>query len=176
MGVEAIFIFRECEMRKYECSKQFQLPIANVVKEEKQKPAKRVNIVSLKMVRESSVLYKNRKIKSPEDAYQLLKPFLVDSDREQLMLLTLDTKNQPTAIHTVSVGTFNSSLVHPREIMKVAVLANSASIIIAHNHPSQPAESREDVEVTSRFVESGKILGIDVIAHIVLGDGEFVSL
>ncbi|WP_237562930.1 JAB domain-containing protein [Bacillus dakarensis] len=130
------------------------------------------------MVRESSVLYKNRRIKSPEDAYQLLKPFLVDSDREQLVLLTLDTKNQPTAIHTFSVGTLNSSLVHPREIMKVAVLANSASIIIAHNHPSQdPTESREDVEVTRRIDEAGKILGIELLLdHLIVCEDNFVSL
>ncbi len=80
-------------MRKYQPTEKLTLPLVDVVKEKKQEPAKRVNIVSLKMVRESSLLYKNRKIKSPEDAYHLLKPFLVDSDREQLMLLTLDTKN-----------------------------------------------------------------------------------
>ncbi|WNS77660.1 JAB domain-containing protein [Bacillus sp. DTU_2020_1000418_1_SI_GHA_SEK_038] len=143
----------------------------------KQEPAKRVNIVSLKMVRESSLLYKDRKIKSPEDAYQLLKSFLVDSDCEQLMLLTLDTKNQPTAIHTVSVGTLNSSLVHPREVMKVAILANSASIIVAHNHPSQdPSESREDVEVTRHLAEVGKILGIELIDHLIICEDKFVSL
>lgn len=164
-------------MIKYQSHDQLSLPLADMVKEERKQPAKRVNIVSLKMVRESSLLYMNRQVKSPEDGYQLLKPFLVDSDREHLMLLTLDTKNQPTAIHTVSVGTLNSSLVHPREIMKVAILANSASIIIAHNHPSQdPSESREDVEVTRRIAEAGRLLGIDLLDHLIVCEDKFVSL
>ena len=144
-----------------------QLLLGAVKKEEGKHPAKRVNIVSLKLVRESTVLYKDRKVRTPEDAYQLLKPFLAESDRDRLILLTLDTKSQPTAIHTVSVGTLNSSLVHPREVMKVAILSNSASIIVAHNHPSQDlTESREDVEVTKRLAEAGKVLGID---HLIIG-------
>lgn len=165
-------------MKNYQSSEQLPLPLTDHGKKEKQEPAKRVSIVSLKMVREKpSVLYKKRKITSPEDAYQLLKPFLVDSDREQLMLLTLDTKSQPTAIHTVSVGTLNSSLVHPREVMKVAILANSASIILAHNHPSQDAkESREDVEVTKRVAEAGKLLGIELLDHLIVCEDSFVSL
>lgn len=93
------------------------------------------------------------------------------------MLLTLDTKNQPTAIHTVSLGTLNSSLVHPREVMKVAILANSASIIIAHNHPSQIAtESSHDVEVTKRIADAGKLLGIELLDHLIVCEDSFVSL
>ncbi|MFC3886540.1 JAB domain-containing protein [Bacillus songklensis] len=122
-------------MTKYDYTEQLRLPFTEVVQEERNQPAKCVNIVLLKVVRESSILYKECKVRLPEDAYQLLKSFLVDSDREQLILLTLDTKSQPTAIHTVSVGTLNSSLVHPMEVMKVPILSNSASIIVAHNPP-----------------------------------------
>lgn len=95
--------------------------------------AKRVNIVTVKLVKESSVLYKNREISSPSDAVSLVKDFIEDSDREQLIVCCSNTKNQPTIIHTVSIGSLNSSLVHPREVFKTAILGNSASIILFHN-------------------------------------------
>lgn len=145
---------------------------------EKKLPAKRVNIVTIKIVREASVLYQNRTINSPSDSANLLEPFLKDEDRECFLVVCLDTKNQPTAIHTVSIGTLNSSLVHPREVFKVALLANSNALILAHNHPSgEPKPSQEDLEVTRRLVEAGKILGIEVLDHIIIGsNSRFVSL
>lgn len=141
------------------------------------KPAKRVDIVTVKLVREASVLYKDRTINSPADSANLLEPFLKDEDRECFLVICLDTKNQPTAIHTVSIGTLNSSLVHPREVFKVALLANSNTVILAHNHPSgDPMPSREDREVTSRLVEAGKVLGIEVLDHIIIGShSKYVS-
>ncbi len=103
--------------------------------EVKPAPAKRVNIVSLKMVKEKSLLYKNRQILSPEDGYDLLKQFLGDVDREYFIVICLDTKNQPTAINICHIGSLNASLVHPREVMKPAILSNAASIFVGHNHP-----------------------------------------
>nr|WP_055668416.1 JAB domain-containing protein [Desnuesiella massiliensis] len=138
---------------------------------------KRVDIVSIKMVRESSILYKNRKVSSPSDAYELIKDFIENSDRELLIACCLDTKNQPTSINVVSVGTLNSSLVHPRELFKPAILSNSASLIVAHNHPSGYLEpSNEDINITNRIKECGKLLGIDIIDHIIIGDENFISL
>jgi len=132
-------------------------------------PAKRVNIVSLKLIREASTLYGNRKIISPKDAAELLGDFLSESDREKFVVICLDTKNQPTAIHTVSIGSLNSALVHPREVFKVAILSNSASIILSHNHPSNdPYPSKEDIDITTRLCEAGKILGIEVVDHIIV--------
>ena len=141
------------------------------------KPAKRVDIVTVKLVREASVLYKDRTINSPADSANLLEPFLKDEDRECFLVICLDTKNQPTAIHTVSIGTLNSSLVHPREVFKVALLANSNTVILAHNQPSgDPFPSQEDREVTRRLVEAGKILGIEVLDHIIIGsNSKYVS-
>lgn len=139
--------------------------------------AKRVNIVNVKLVKESSVLYKNRKIGSPTDAAELIKDFIENSDREQLILCCLDTKNQPTAIHTVSIGSLNSSIVHPREVFKAAILSNSASIIVFHNHPSgDPYPSSEDISITTRLKECGKIIGIELIDHIIIGTNNFVSI
>ena len=139
------------------------------------KHAKRVDIVSIKMVREGSTKYENRKIETPFDAYVLLKNFLEDSDREKLLVVCLDTKNQPINICTVSVGTLNSSLVHPREVFKTAILSNSNQIMLAHNHPSGiSAPSNEDKAMTSRIKDAGVILGIEVIDHIIIGSNEYL--
>lgn len=132
--------------------------------------AKRINIVSLKMVREDSILYANRKISSPNEAVDLLRSLLEDCDREKLIVCCLNSKNEPTDISTVSVGSLNSSIVHPREVFKIAIMSNSASIIVAHNHPSGNVEpSKEDINITKRIKESGKILGIEMIDHIIIG-------
>ena len=103
---------------------------------ESKKVSKRVNLVSVKLIKEGSILYEPRRVSSPKDAFMLGKEFLIDSDREKLILVFLDNKNQPTSINTVSIGSLNSSIVHPREVFKVAILSNSESIIIYHNHPS----------------------------------------
>lgn len=140
-------------------------------------PAKRVNIVSLKLIKENSFLYPDRNVKSPDDAYKLLKQFLIDADREYFLVVCLDTKNQPTAINVCHVGSLNASIVHPREVLKPAILSNSASIIVAHNHPSNdPTPSREDIEVTKRLSEAGKIVGIDLLDHLVVCADKFISL
>lgn len=141
-------------------------------------PAKRVNIVSLKLIREATTLYQNRTINSPHDALELIEPFLQDQDRECFLVVCLDTKNNPTTISVVSIGTLNSSLVHPREVYKVAILANANSVILGHNHPSgDPTPSKEDKEVTNRLIEAGKVLGIEVLDHVVVGDNHrYISL
>lgn len=140
-------------------------------------PAKRVNIVSLKLVKESSILYKERSVRSPEDGYKLLKQFLEDADREHFIVVSLNTKNQPVSINVCHIGSLNASIVHPREVMKSAILSNAASIIVGHNHPSGRVEpSKEDIEVTKRLVEAGKIIGIDVLDHIIVGDETYTSL
>lgn len=80
----------------------------------KKSAAKRVNIVSVKLVKESSLLYKERSVRSPEDGYQLMKLFLADKDREHFIVVSLDTKNQPVSINICHIGSLNASIVHPR--------------------------------------------------------------
>ncbi|MCO7126064.1 DNA repair protein RadC [Sporolactobacillus shoreicorticis] len=140
------------------------------------KSAKRVSIISLRVVKEKSTLYSNRFIRSPEDGYQCIKPFLELRDREYFIVVTLDTKNQPTSINICHIGNLNSSIVHPREVFKTAVLSNAASILIAHNHPSGIVDpSREDKEVTKRLVSVGNIIGIEVLDHLIIGDNKYLS-
>ncbi|MGP6151627.1 RadC family protein [Priestia flexa] len=163
-------------MEKYLAPKSEQLKLLEVDQLQNH-PAKRVNIVSLKLVKENSFLYPERNVRSPEDAYKLLRQFLVEVDREYFIVICLDTKNQPTAINVCHIGSLNASIVHPREVLKPAILSNSASVIVAHNHPSNdPTPSREDIEVTKRLVEAGKIIGIDVLDHIVVCSDEYISL
>ncbi|MET3297399.1 UNVERIFIED_ORG: DNA repair protein RadC [Bacillus proteolyticus] len=139
--------------------------------------AKIVNIVSVKLVREASLLYKEPKIASPDSAYELLKGVLGQADREYFVVACLDTKNQPTSINICHIGSLNSSLVHPREVYKTAVLSNAASVIVAHNHPSQnPEPSHEDIEVTKRLMKAGSVLGIELLDHLIICEDKYVSL
>lgn len=139
-------------------------------------PAKRVDIVSLQLVREKSITYANRQIGSPSDAVELFRDFIGDSDREHFVLLCVNSKNQPTHIQTVSIGNLNSSLVHPREVYKSAIMANSGAILCLHNHPSDMLDpSAQDAEVTERLVEAGQILGIPLLDHIIVGTDAYYS-
>lgn len=113
---------------------------------------------------------------SPEDAYQYVKDYS-RYKQEYFIVLALDTKNQVILKKETFVGSLNASIVHPREVFKDAIRVSAASIIVAHNHPSgDPTPSPEDTQVTKRLVESGKVLGIEVLDHIVIGLNRFVSL
>jgi DNA repair protein RadC len=140
--------------------------------------SKRVSIVSLKMVREGSILYEVRKISSPKDALELGRRFLEDETTEHLIACCVDTKNHPISISTISIGSLSSSIVHPRDVFKFAILSNAASLIIFHNHPSgDPEPSPEDINITNRLAEVGKIIGIDLIDHIIIGsESRYCSL
>ena len=131
---------------------------------------KRVNVVSIRMVKESSFLYPNRKITSPTDGKVLFEMVLKDMDKEHFVVVCLNTKNEVNSIEIVSVGSLNASIVHPREVFKAAILSNAASVIVCHNHPSDHVgPSPDDISITNRLVEAGKLLGIPVIDHIILG-------
>lgn len=94
------------------------------------------------------------------------------SDQERFVIAYLDIKNRVQSIVSITVGTLDASLVHPREVFKPAILEGSASIILSHNHPSgNPTPSPQDMAVTDRLTEAGKLIGINVLDHIVYGDG-----
>lgn len=145
-------------------------------------PAKRVNLVSIRTVKEKSTLYKGiegRKISSPVDAISLVNDFIENFeklDREVFVAIYLNTKNEPNSVEKISTGSLNISIVHPREVMKMAILSNSNSMIFLHNHPSgNPTPSLEDRNITERLKEAGELLGIRVLDHIVVGDGKYYS-
>ena len=120
-----------------------------------------------------------REIGSPEDAYRAVTTItnVQEEAQEVFGIFILNTKHKIVAAHEISRGILNSSLIHPREVFKPAVLHNAAAIICFHNHPSgNPEPGRDDVNITKRLVEAGKIMGIEILDHIIVGDDRYVSL
>lgn len=117
------------------------------------------------------------RIRGPGDVFRRLGPLLRDRKQEEFWVVYLDSQNRILSERRITVGLLNSSLVHPREVFAPAIAGAAASLILAHNHPSgDPDPSPEDLDVTVQMVESGRLLGIPVRDHVVLGDGAFVSL
>jgi|UniRef100_A0A7C3UPS2 DNA repair protein RadC len=118
--------------------------------------------------------YKSKELTNPEKVYQLMKSKLKDYHREHFYLLALNIRNW--SISEVSIGTLDSSLVHPREVFAEAIKKKAASVILVHNHPSGvPEPSKDDIEITKRLVEAGKIVGIEVIDHVIITKERFFS-
>lgn len=116
-------------------------------------------------------------IRSPQDAVNMMMPRLRFENKEQFIVLMLSTKNHVIATPVISVGTLNASLVHPRELFRQAINFSAAAVILVHNHPSgDPTPSLEDVELTTKMTEAGKLLGINVLDHVIIGDNRYVSL
>lgn len=116
-------------------------------------------------------------IRNPQDVANLLLPELRDAKQEHFKALLLDTKNRVQKVVTISKGSLDESIAHPRDVFREAISANASSIIVAHNHPSgDPTPSPQDKSVTLRLVECGTLLGIEVLDHIIVGDNRFVSL
>lgn len=116
-------------------------------------------------------------IKCPADAADLVMEDMRYLKKECMRVIMLNVKNMVISMKDVSIGSINSSIVHPREIFVEAIKSSCASIIICHNHPSgDPTPSQEDINVTKRIFEAGKIVGIDLIDHLVIGDGRYISL
>lgn len=116
-------------------------------------------------------------IRCPGDVAHLIMEEMRYLDREHFRALCLNTKNQVLSIELISIGSLNSSLVHPRELFKTAIKKSAASLILVHNHPSgDPTPSQDDINVTRRLIEVGKLIGIEVLDHVVIGEGSFISL
>lgn len=149
-----------------------------VHQEEKKTRKKRLNVVSLKMVRERTLPYSTNIIRSPLDIFNLAKEMqLPDEDREHCVVIALSTKNHVIAINTVSIGTLNSACVHPREVMKVCIVANASSFVLVHNHPSNdPTFSPEDISISQRLKEVGELVGIDCLDHVVVTTDAYRSM
>jgi len=116
-------------------------------------------------------------VKTPEDIAGLVRSRLKDKKKEYFLALLLDTRNQLIKVAEISVGSLDSSIVHPREVFKEAISASAASVIFVHNHPSgDPEASEDDIKLTRRLAEAGEIVGIDVLDHIIIGDKKYASL
>ena len=130
----------------------------------------------VQLVRESTHATATRTISAPVDAFEILREYLDSQDRETFVVLLLDTRNAVIGLHVASIGTLNASLVHPREVFKVAFLANAASLIAAHNHPSgDPKPSKADIDMTRMVKGALAAVGISVHDHLVIGASGHVS-
>jgi DNA repair protein RadC len=120
----------------------------------------------------------NHNIRSPINRAKIAAEFIGDEDREVFLVMCLNTKNRVVAVHRCHVGALNASLVHPREVFKAAILNNSASIIVSHQHPSGDiTPSGEDIAVSKRLAEAGRMLGIEVLDHLIVNAAaEYTSL
>lgn len=116
-------------------------------------------------------------IKSPDDVKHMLMEDMRYFDREHFRVLYLDRKGGLIFVEDVSIGSLHSAIVHPREVFKTAVKRSAASIILVHNHPSgDPTPSNEDIDITRRLIEAGNVLGIEVLDHVIIGEGRYCSL
>ena len=118
-----------------------------------------------------------RTVRCPEDAAGLVMEDMRNLDREHFKVILLDSKNAVISVETVSVGTVNASIVHPREALKPALEKSATSMILVHNHPTgNVSPSREDILITRRFEKCGRILGIDIVDHLIIGDDDYKSM
>jgi len=138
---------------------------------EKEQPIK-IDIVKIQMVRDGTLDYGRKTIRSPQDLAELGREFIKNADREVFLLVSLDTKNHINCIHVVSIGTVNTALVSPREVLKVAILSNATSMAFIHNHPSGDVEpSEDDIKITNRVAECGDLFDIKLLDHVIVCDG-----
>jgi len=120
--------------------------------------------------------YSQKKITSPADVAEIFIPLLRDEVKEQFLVVCLSSANKIIRYEKISIGNLNSSVVHPREIFKAAIENNSASIILIHNHPSEnPEPSNEDISITKKLVEAGKIMDIPIFDHIIIAGNSYTS-
>lgn len=139
-------------------------------------PVHRVPKYKVQLVRDGSVPFTTRVCSTPRQAADLFRAFVGDSDREHLVAMFLDTQNRFLGLHTVSIGTLDHSVVHPREVFKAAILSNASSLVLAHNHPSgESAPSEEDVRITRELQKAGELLDIPLMDHIVVGEASYAS-
>jgi DNA repair protein RadC len=116
------------------------------------------------------------RISNSQDIVRCLTPLLTGLDREHLFVLCLDTKHGIIGLHQVAIGSLNQTIIHPREVFKVAILLNAAAIVLDHNHPSgNPIPSPEDRTLTTRLHEGGTLLGITLLDHVIIGDEQCYS-
>ncbi|RAW15541.1 DNA repair protein RadC [Paenibacillus taichungensis] len=138
---------------------------------------KRLNVISLRVVRERTLPYQTNSIQKPQDAFELAKAFIGEEDREHCILICLDTKNKVTAIQTIAIGSLNAAIVHPREVFKAAILSNSASILFCHNHPSgDVTASSEDLEISQRIKKAGELIGIELLDSVIVSSSNYYSM
>ena len=136
----------------------------------------KIDIVKIRLVKDSKHEYRKDTFDNPKDVAAFVRKLLRSIDREVFGVINIDSSNKLNSVNFVSTGSLNSTLTHPREVFKSSILANAASVILFHNHPSGRVNySHDDLEITKLLVKAGEILGIIVLDHVIVGDEEFLS-
>ena len=138
-----------------------------------------VDVVSLRMVRDRSIPYGWQRINCAEDVYELWCALHANGmpDREEVWVVCLDTKNKPAAVHQLSMGTADQAICLPRDVLKIALMANATRVILMHNHPSgDPEPSADDLKFTQGVKAAGETMQVQVLDHVVIGDGSWRSI
>lgn len=144
------------------------------------KTKKRINIFSVQLVKDRGALYEldTKVIRTPDDAVNIVNKVLdlENQPKEHFVIFSLSAKHEVIGVHTIHIGTLDASIVHPRDVFQPAILNNASSIIAFHNHPSGDTKpSQDDIEVTKRLNEAGRIIGIELLDHIIIGEGNYTS-
>ena len=130
-----------------------------------------ISAYTIKLVKEPDFQYQAFQFRTSLDVANFLRVYLEGADREHFVVILVNQQHNVIGVNKVSTGSLTGSTAHPRETFKAAILANASHIVIAHNHPSgYPAPSMEDRAITKRLCEAGKILGIGILDHVILGD------
>ena len=126
------------------------------------------------LVKDSNVSSNKKRISSPVDVVNMFETYLKGADREHFCVAMLDRKGNLLGLNTISIGSISSSIVHPREVFKPAIIIGASSIILCHNHPSgDTIPSNEDITVTRKLIEGGKLLNIEILDHVIIGDNYY---
>jgi DNA repair protein RadC len=133
--------------------------------------------ISKRLTKEKNLrINKSVVIRSPKDLFPLLKEKITNFYKEHFIVTSLDSRNKVISINTISIGTLNSSLIHPRETFESAIRNHAAGIIICHNHPSGELKpSGDDLVVTDNLIKSGKLLGIEIVDHLIFSKNDYFS-
>ena len=125
----------------------------------------------------ASVPHSRQTIRSPQDAADLLMPEIRDLPQERFKAIYLNSRNEVLKTRTITIGSLDSSLITPRDLFREGISSNCASVVVAHNHPSgDPSPSKEDIDVSKRLIQAGQMIGIEVLDHVIIGDGRWLSL
>lgn len=137
----------------------------------------RIPIYRVTLVREGTIAHPTRLVDDIESAATLARGFIGDSDDEHFIAILVDTKSRVIGIHTVSIGTLDQTIATPRDVVKPALLANAAGVILVHNHPSgDPSPSQMDIRVTIEIQQACRLFTIALLDHLILGYDRVVSL
>lgn len=137
----------------------------------------KIDIVKIQMVKDGTFDYGRKAIRGPQDLAELGQKFIQNADREVFLLVCLNTRNHINCIHVVSIGTVNTALVTPREVLKAVLMSNASNMAFIHNHPSgDPDPSSDDIQITNRIAECGRLFGIGLLDHVIISDdGKYES-